>query len=137
MQLGAGMSALGDGRALLSALVLKEGSCRQSWETNGCFDGRVEVGREGEEGSRVVGSPAHSPSSPGALSPAQGRHHRRGMGQSGGASGSVIDLRNASNRSFIFIRLLPTSSYQCPLRRSTSVLRNALIAFSSLYAALS
>lgn len=65
MQLGAGMSALGDGRALLSALVLKEGSCRQSWETNGCFDGRVEMGREGEEGSRVVGSPAHSPSSPG------------------------------------------------------------------------
>ena len=62
---------------------------------------------------------------------------RRGLRGSGGGLDSIIYLRNVSNRSFIFIRLLPMSSYQCPLRRSTSVLRNALIVFSSLYAALS
>lgn len=63
MQVGAWMSALGDGCVLLSGLVLKEGSCRQSWETNGDIDGRVQVGREG--------SSAHSPSSTGALPPAR------------------------------------------------------------------
>lgn len=140
MQVGAWMSALGDGCVLLSGLVLKEGSCRQSWETNGGFDGRVQVGRDGRRKAGWWGAlPTAPPQLVHCPQPdlSQGQHHWRGMGQSSSALGSVIDLRNASNRSFIFIRLLPTSSYQCPLRRSTSVLRNALIAFSSLYAALS